>query len=350
MRRTLLLFALVTGFTMGLSAQKVQIGNLYYYLDDQDHTATVTWDKFGEKTNYQGFDTIKIPDAVSHEGKSYRVDKIASFAFNSCQMTTVVMGNNIETIGQSAFERCNNLSSVEWGQAGKLKLIDSNAFSSCGITNVTLPDGIRTIWNNFNDCSKLQTVTIPASLEEIKSTCFVCCNALTAIHVDPANPNYCDEDGRLYDKQKTILLAYPLGRTDKRFVVPASVDTIGDLVFDHSGEYPQTIILHAGVKHIGWHTFYFSELDTLISYPIVPPTLDTETFRWCEAMMYAPDECYMDYRAAWHELVYPLSSLTEGVETIPSSSPAIRKELIDGQVFIRREGKTYNLTGQAIEN
>ena len=349
MRRTLLLFALVTGFTMALSAQKVQIGNLYYYLNDQNRTATFTWDKFGEKTNYQGFDTIKIPDAVSHEGKNYRVNEIGQYAFNSCQMTSVILSDNIETIGKSAFERCINLSSIGWGQAGKLKEIASGAFSSSGITNLTLPDGIETIWNSFNSCPNLQIVTIPASLEEIKSTCFVGCKALTAIHVDQSNPNYCAEDGRLYDKQKSILLAYPLGRTEKRFVLPASVSKIGDLVFDHSGEYPETIILHAGVTNIGYQTFFFSELDTLISYPIVPPTLDTETFRWCEAMMYAPDECYMDYRSAWHETVYPLSMLSQGIETVQPASSAIRKEVLNGHVIIRRDDKLYTLDGKEIK-
>ena len=349
MRKTLFLFALVTGFTLGLSAQKVQICDLYYYLNDQDHTATVTWDKFGEKTNYQGFDTINIPDAVSHEGKNYRVDEIASFAFNSCQMTTVVMGNNIETIGQSAFERCNNLSSVEWGQAGKLKEIAQNAFSNSGLTTLALPDGVKTIWNSFNYCSKLQVVSIPASLEEIKAPCFIGCDSLTAIHVDAANLNYCAEDGLLFDKQKTILLAYPLACQNKRFILPESVTKIGDLVFYEAGEYPQTVILHAGVTNIGYQSFFFSQLDTLISYSVVPPTIDTETFKECYAVMYAPDESYMDYRTAWHEWVYPLSALAEGVETVHTSSSAIRKEVLNGHVIIRRDDQLYTLDGKEIK-
>lgn len=349
MRKTLLLITLVTGFTLALSAQKVQIGNLYYYLNDQNGTATVTWDKFGEKTNYQGLASIDIPGDVTYEGQNYRVNEIGQYAFNSCQMTSVILSDNIETIGKSAFERCINLSSIGWGQAGKLKEIAQNAFSNSGLTTLTLPDGVKTIWNSFNYCSRLQVVTIPASLEEIKAPCFIGCDSLTAIHVDAANLNYCAEDGLLFDKQKSILLAYPLACQNKRFILPESVTKIGDLVFYEAGEYPQTVILHAGVTNIGYQSFFFSQLDTLISYSVVPPTIDTETFKECYAVMYAPDESYMDYRTAWHEMVYPLSMLSQGIETVQPASSAIRKEIIDGQVFIRRDDKLYIIDGNEIK-
>ena len=349
MKKTLFLFALVTGFTLGLSAQKVQIGDLYYYLNDNNGTASVTWDKFGEKTNYQGHATIIIPGDVSYDGKNYRVNEIGTYAFNSCQMTSVVLPDNIETIAKSAFEKCKNLSSIGWGQAGKLKEIAQNAFSNSGLTTLALPDGVKTIWNSFNYCSRLQVVTIPASLEEIKAPCFIGCDSLTAIHVDAANLNYCAEDGLLFDKQKNILLAYPLACQNKRFILPESVTKIGDLVFYEAGEYPQTVILHAGVTNIGYQSFFFSQLDTLISYSVVPPTIDTETFKECYAVMYAPDESYMDYRTAWHEWVYPLSALAEGVETVQTSSSAIRKEVLNGHVIIRRDDKLYTLDGKEIK-
>jgi len=349
MRKTLFLFALVTGFTLGLSAQKVQIGDLYYYLNDNNGTASVTWDKFGEKTNYQGHATIDIPGDVNYEGKNYRVTEIGNSAFMSCQLTSVVISDNIEIIAKDAFNRCTNLSSIGWGQAGKLKEIAQNAFSNCAFETVTIPDGVKTLWNSFNFCRNLQVVTIPASVEEIKAPCFIGCDSLTAIHVDAANPNYCAEDGLLFDKQKTILLAYPLACQNKRFILPESVAKIGDLVFYEAGEYPQTVILHAGVTNIGYQSFFFSQLDTLISYSVVPPTIDTETFKECYAVMYAPDESYMDYRTAWHEWVYPLSALAEGVETVQTSSSAIRKEVLNGHVIIRRDDKLYTLDGKEIK-
>ena len=348
MKKALLLITLIA-CSMVLSAQKVLIGNLYYYLNDQNGTACVTWDKFGEKTNYQGHATIIIPGDVSYDGKNYRVTEIGNSAFLSCQLTSVVISDNIEIIAKDAFNRCTNLSSIGWGQAGKLKEIAQNAFSNCAFETVTIPDGVKTLWNSFNFCRNLQVVTIPASVEEIKSHCFVGCSALTAVHVDPANPNYCAEDGLLFDKQKTILLAYPLACQNKRFILPESVTKIGDLVFYEAGEYPQTVILHAGVTNIGYQSFFFSQLDTLISYSVVPPTIDTETFKECYAVMYAPDESYMDYRTAWHEWVYPLSALAEGVETVQTSSSAIRKEVLNGHVIIRRDDKLYTLDGKEIK-
>lgn len=349
MKKALFLFILATGCSLTLSAQKVLIGDLYYYLNDKDGTASVTWDKFGEKTNYQGHATIDIPGDVNYEGKNYRVNEIGTYAFNSCQMTSVVISDNIEIIAKDAFNRCTNLSSIGWGQAGKLKEIAQNAFSNCAFETVTIPDGVKTLWNSFNFCRYLQVVTIPASVEEIKSHCFVGCSALTAVHVDPANPNYCSEDGLLLDKQKFTLLTYPLARPDRCFIVPESVTRIDNLVFYESGEQLQTIILHAGVTSLGYQTFYFSQLDTIISYAIVPPSIDTETFKDCYAIMYAPDETYMDYRSVWHEWVYPMSSLPQGIEDVQEDKVQCTKILRNGNIFIRREDKTYNALGTEVK-
>ena len=348
MKKFLFLFILATGCTLALSA-KVQIGDLYYFLDDDNGTATVTWEKFGSKANYEGHASIDIPGKVIYEGKSYRVNLIGNNAFNSCQMTTVVISDNIEKISQDAFNRCTNLSTIIWGKAGSLKEIEQNSFSNCAIESLTIPDGVQTLWNSFCFCRHLKTVVIPASAEAIKYHCFVGCDSLKAIYVDPANPNYCSEDGLLFDKQKTTLLTYPLGRPDRRFSVPESVTRIDDHVFYESGEHLQTVILHAGVKSLGYQTFCFSEVDTIISYAIVPPTIDTETFLCCYAIMYAPDGSCEDYLPVWHQRVYPLSSLPQGLEDVQEDKVQCTKILRDGNIYIRREDKTYNALGAEVK-
>ena len=63
-----------------------------------------------------------------------------------------------------------------------------------------------------NACSglcNLTSVQIPSTVTEINYYAFTSCPQLRSIDVDPDNPNYCDIDGVLFNKSKTVLLSYP---------------------------------------------------------------------------------------------------------------------------------------------
>jgi len=60
---------------------------------------------------------------------------------------------------------------------------------------------------------------------------FYNCKSFTAINVNNANTAYSSQDGILYNKDKTILIAYPAGKTDKTFTIPDSVTSIVHYAF-----------------------------------------------------------------------------------------------------------------------
>lgn len=62
----------------------------------------------------------------------------------------------------------------------------------------------------FNCDGQLQTVYIGAGVTEIDEKAFYSCWALQRIIVDENNPNYCDIDGVLYNKDKTEIICYPI--------------------------------------------------------------------------------------------------------------------------------------------
>lgn len=115
-----------------------------------------------------------------------------------------------------------------------IKTIESLAFYMCGnLKSVTLHDGIVEIKNNaFDSCTALESVNISGTCETIGQEVFLGCNSLKEINISAAEGgNYSSEDGVLYNKDKTVLVAYPAARSEKKFTVPSSVTEIADSAF-----------------------------------------------------------------------------------------------------------------------
>lgn len=76
---------------------------------------------------------------------------------------------------------------------------------------------------------KIKKIHIPNTVEYISAKAFgngqyyvdyIFCYELTEFSVDSENEYYCCENGVLYNKNKTELIQYPLGKKDKHFIVP----------------------------------------------------------------------------------------------------------------------------------
>ncbi len=61
----------------------------------------------------------------------------------------------------------------------------------------------------LNCDEKVKTIYIGAGVEKIDPKAFYSCWALREIKVDENNPNYCDVEGVLYNKDKTVLICRP---------------------------------------------------------------------------------------------------------------------------------------------
>ena len=130
---------------------------------------------------------------------------------------------------------------------------------------------IRQFTLNCDD--KIKTITIGANVEYVDAKAFYSCWALQNIEVNENNPNYCDVDGVLYNKDKTEILCYPcdhdeylrqkygyeaeLYRDDvtpeyerdiQIYVVPSTVTKIGEMCFNYANL--RKIYLPEGLKTI----------------------------------------------------------------------------------------------------
>ncbi|MBQ3404302.1 MAG: leucine-rich repeat protein [Oscillospiraceae bacterium] len=84
-------------------------------------------------------------------------------------------------IGDSAFSRCNGLTSISI--PGSVTLIDEYAFYNCeNLEYVTFSEGLQSIGHlAFSECDKLKSIVIPNSVYEIHSDAFRNCDNLSSV-------------------------------------------------------------------------------------------------------------------------------------------------------------------------
>ncbi len=215
----------------------------------------------GEKAfaNCTNLVSVNIADTVT---------KIGSDAFSHCDsMTAFTVPENVKRIDSAAFIDCDMLS--ELILCNGIESIGAYAFAYCPyLKSVSIPDTVTDIEDEiFYYCVQLETVHFGKGSPVVDMTAFVECNNLKSITVDPENPYMtADENGVLFNKDKTTLLAYPVGKEETSYVIPYGVKNIGLGAFNFavnlvSVDMPETL------ETIGSNGFFACEKLTDIHIP-----------------------------------------------------------------------------------
>ena len=170
------------------TSTKVQVGDLYYYLDNKNSQAQVTSMPSGKYTG-----SITIPSSVSYNEKAYSVTSISNYAFYVCStLTTVTIPNSVTSIGNSAFQGCSALTSITIPNS--VTSIGKSAFEYCeGLTSVNIPNSVSSIGNYaFRNCTSLTSVIIGNSVTSIGREAFARCSGLTSVTIPNSVTNIGD--------------------------------------------------------------------------------------------------------------------------------------------------------------
>lgn len=198
--------------------------------------------------------------------------------------TSFIIPNTVEKLEQDAFSECRQLSSVTLNN--NLKVIEGSSFFRCSnLISMTIPNGVERIGSNaFGECHNLTTVSIPESVISIVGDAFTSCGKLTSILVDTENKNYSnDEFGCLYNKDKTELIHYPVGRSEKEFIVPNGVTVIGSDAFFHS-RHLSRILLPSTLSELSSSAFYGCNCIQTMIIPNGVATINSFTFELCSGL------------------------------------------------------------------
>ena len=212
--------------------------------------------------------SITLPDAVTTIGENAFADcsaltsinlpnsitTVEKRAFSGCSsLTSITLPNALTAIEKGVFSHCSSLTKITLPDA--LTTINEDAFEGCdSLTNIIFPDGLVTIRAAaFEGCSSLKTITLPAALKKFSNLAFCGCSSLTNITISTQNNYFSSVDGVLFNKQKTTLIIYPIGKNQTSYTVPENIDSIGSDAFSYSSL--RNIIFPESLEKIGESAF-----------------------------------------------------------------------------------------------
>ena len=195
---------------------------------------------------YVGAETeLVLPE--NRNGNSYIVYDYA-FAKNDF-ITSVTISSGVSKVGTNAFDQCKSLCEVTIAE--NVKDFGKDAFINCYIERATVSPlnysaipknnlkevtiiGTRSIPERaFYGCGSLESVTISSGIEDVESKAFGECYSLIDFYVAEDNPYLSSSNGVLYNKEKSELIRYAIGKTET-FTIPTTVTAIRPYAFENA--------------------------------------------------------------------------------------------------------------------
>lgn len=264
--------------------EEVYIGRNICY---QAYSTSDTFEKNPERYGYSAFyDQPKLAKVTI----SPSVTEIPSCLFYKNAAITLTDLPNVEVIGNSAFEECSKLTTLNLGE--KLKSVGNRAFYNCAnITKLTFPNAITTIGDMaFYNCSSVTEVTVGSKLWSIGASAFQKCGSFTAI-ILPDNFAYMGASAFEDCKKLTVaklgnsLRAVP-GKAFKNCIalsemtVPASSVSIGNQAF-YNDSALAVITMNDGLKTIGNEVFWNNSGIRTFTIPGTVTSIGSNSFYGC---------------------------------------------------------------------
>lgn len=250
------------------------------------HTLTISNNtiKIGERAfeNCAKLECVSLPEGLT---------EIYGGVFNSCKsLTSIELPPSLTILGESAFSDCDHLKEIRIPE--KVTKIDDLVFNGCtALKKIELNEGLKKIGKSaFKNCGNLTEIVLPRSLSYLSEAPFRGCKMLRSIRVDAKNKYYKSEPTRrdgeyhvLFNKNKSILIAYPASSQDVSYEIPDSVVSICEWAFCESRELSR-ITIPDSVQEINEGAFANCQKLNLVTVPDSVTKIDDCAFRGCSSL------------------------------------------------------------------
>lgn len=238
--------------------------------------------KIGERAfeNCAVLEDVSLPDGLT---------EIYGGVFNSCKsLKSIKLPEKLTILGESAFSDCIALESMDVPES--VTKIDDLVFNGCtSMTKVELHEGLKKIGKSaFKNCRALTKVNLPSTVISISNAPFRGCEALKSIKVESKNKYYKSEPNKregndhvLFNKNKSVIIAYPASSREVQYDVPDSVTVISDWAFCECKKLNR-ITIPDSVHEIGEGAFCNCALLDEVEIPDSVVKIDDCAFRGCE--------------------------------------------------------------------
>ena len=142
-----------------------------------------------------GLKSVTFHDNVTYLGKS---------AFTQCVgLTAIELPKNLKRVEEYAFSECTNLAAVTIPEG--MEEIGFFAFAKSGLTSLTLPSTIRDLFQSFVECEKLATLTLTDGITDLGGS-FYSCTALTEVRIPGSVKQMTYQDFMRDSKLQTVII------------------------------------------------------------------------------------------------------------------------------------------------
>ena len=228
-------------------------------IDFSTFADTLTTGNCGDNVTYS-FDESTGVLTISGTGDMKQWPEYDSPWCADTRIKTLIIDEGVTSIGDRAFQDCRNLS------------------------NVKLPNSLTLIYNDaFSNCTSLASVIIPDSVTSIGDDAFEGCISLKSIEISDNNKNYSSVDGVLFNKDKSVLVIYPAGKTDSVYSIPNSVTSIGNSAFSECTNL-SNVTIPDSVTIIGVSAFYDCKNLINVTLPNSITSIDYSVFSDCTSI------------------------------------------------------------------
>ncbi len=168
------------------------------------------------------------------------------------------------------------------GEISNSALLDGSHLNEYGYDKVIINEGITKVSDDIMSSPYLQSVSIPSSVTYFAPANITNCKKLTTITVNSNNKNYSASSNVLFNKSKTELVCYPMGKTGTTYTIPSTVKTIGEKAFYKS--LLSSISIPSTVTQVGASAFASSSSLTTVTLTNGIKEISEKMFSNCKAL------------------------------------------------------------------